>query len=271
MSLPVKAWSFQRKVIRQIHNRRVIQYFRDIPELDDDALSTGRKNIRACCLIGANDNQGLVQLKMDTFFYLVQEVQYKPDVYGMPVADHGELFAYTPQVELYFAENQIEVEEGYKPTSAQISFRLLDEKYKSVTPSEARVLAAKIKSLFVIGQRGYKWKKGRTKLLYNDKPNGYQLKIYCYDEAEGKSILNKILDIQGHNIDPDKLFFSKREGSFPTVPPTKTIYGKARRLPRQRPVANVSFRYAVLKIWGITEPIPLVDLTGTKNKALVEV
>jgi hypothetical protein len=91
------------------------------------------------------------------------------------------------------------------------------------------------------------------------------LQLLVRDKTEGKRIVDKVLDIQGHSPDWKKFNHAENEipsEAFPIVPGNQTILGKSRKKPRKRPIADVRFQYAVIKIDGLPHPITLVDRSG---------
>ncbi|MFG6105225.1 hypothetical protein U2F10_23410 [Leptothoe sp. EHU-05/26/07-4] len=81
-----------------------------------------------------------------------------------------------------------------------------------------------------------------------------------------------VLDIQ--NDTPEWSYFNEKvnaepAAAFPTIPDIDQAYGKSRRQPRRRPVADVRFQYASLEVLGVPNPIILVDRTGILPAPLV--
>jgi hypothetical protein len=170
-------------------------------------------------------------------------------------------------VTLYFKEDAADVEDGYKPISAEVSFRLKSSD-DNITPSEAQVLANKIRSEFATGN-GYRWRKGRTLLSYKDVEKGYILKVYAASESEGKEVIRKVMSIQNDTIDEDLLKVNQLVNAPPIVPETHMVYGKIRRKPRKRPVGWVRFLFAEMHIWGLPNAVVLVDRSGQRRSALI--
>lgn len=192
-------------------------------------------------------------------------------VYGVPVAEYDGYVSFKPQIQLYFQEDQDDVEQGYAPVTGEIGFRLMNETNETVTEANVNLWANKVKTNFTTGG-GFIWRKGRLKVTYFDRVKGYQLRLLVTTEAEGRRVIEQVLDIQGHS--PDWKFMNVVETSeaasrFPTVPPMKTLIGKTRRMPRRRPVANVRFRHALLYVYGLPNPIVLVDTLGRYGNPVV--
>jgi hypothetical protein len=270
MSLPenFNEWEHLQDQVRRIHNEEVREWFSNAPDLD---ISTPRASLKHACLIKDDDSVGMVQLRQWLF-----EVQAKhakslqPDIYGLPVTTFQTQVEFKPQVQLYFMESLRDVESGYSPVEAEISFRLTESQYQQdVSPAEAKILANKIRSAMATPL--FTWAKGRILCTYKDSDRGYNFQLYTTNEAEGKRVIEQVLDIRSHSPDWDYLVVHESKRNFPIVPPTKTVYGKSRRQPRKRPRANVRFRYATLHLYGLQNPVNLVDTTGFRHKPLVKV
>jgi hypothetical protein len=268
--MPENSWEHLQSVLQNVHNRRVREEFSDVGD-DSDDISTPRASLRTACKITDDDSAIIALMRMMLFYMPLRKASdMHPPLYTMPVSTYQESIKFAPQVVLYFKEDLSDVETGYAPIEAEISFRLVDETSTTYTEAKARVLANKIKAEFALGGTGYRWKKGRVKLSYRKPEDGYQMLINAFSEAEGKEVLNKVLDLHGHTIDGDKLSISQMESLPPIVPPTQMIYGKARRLPRKRPVGHVRFVYADLHIHGISNAITLIDLSRRRSKPLIK-
>lgn len=266
MALPSNfaAWEHLQTTIMQVHNRLVREEFKDVSEEDDwsPVITTPRASLRTACTMYDDDSAVQALNRMFLFYILLRgAVDLQQPHYTIPVDRYQEQVKFAPQVTLYFREDLDEVEQGYKPIDAEISFRVQNETYETFNETKAKSLARKIHGLFISGGQGTRWKKGRTKLSYRDKENGYQFSVNAASEAEGKQIINKVLDVQGDSIDPQKLSITTLSSAPPIVPPIDRVYGESRRLPRHRPVGNVRFRFAEVHVWGIGKPITLLDAT----------
>lgn len=140
----------------------------------------------------------------------------------------------------------------------------MHETDSSLSEAKIKTYAKKIASSFA-KPKSLVWKKGKELSSYTDWEKGYQLQLLVRSKSEGKSLVNNILDIQNHS--PDWSKFNHQENdqpskAYPTLPERQTILGKARKKPRRRPIADVRFQYAILKLWGLPNPIPLVDRSG---------
>lgn len=259
-------WEHLQSVLISVHNKRVRDEFNDA---DDDDLSTPRSSLKLACTLRDTDSAIQTMLRMELFYMSLRGASdLHPPLYTMPVDHYQQDVKFAPQVSLYFREDLDDVEEGYAPIDAKISFRVQNETYQTFTPANAQSLANQVRSEFAPGQ-GYRWQKGRTKLSYRDKDKGYQFSVNAFSETEGRAVISKVLSLQSDTIDNSALTISKMADTPPIVPPAQMVYGQNRRLPRKRPVGFVRFRYAEAHIWGVPKPIILVDTTGRRPNALI--
>jgi len=258
-------------VVRTVQNRIVREEFSDLGGEDwDDDITTARGSLRVACTHQDLDSIDMTLTRLWLFYGCLRKAQdFHPAIYGIPVAHYQESFKFLPQVRLYFSEAPNEIDFDYEPLRAEITFRLMGETSSSITPAKAETLATRIKTLFAPGNVPFRWKKGQLKMTYKRPEQGYHLILSPWSEADGKRVLEQVLDINSHSIDNRYLFVSKREATYPTIPPTELIYGKQRREPRRRATGNVRFRYAELKIWGMPRDITLVDLSGFRRDPLI--
>ena len=260
-------WEHLQSVLMQTHNRIIRDEFSDI-EPDDD-ITTPRGSLKVACLLKDSDSALMTILRYWLFYVDLKKAQdLAPAIYGVPITSFQEHFQFAPHIKLYFLEDGDDVAEGYSRVKGEISFKLIGETSESITPAKAESLAHKIRTAFATGS-GFVWKKGRIKVSYLDKARGYDFRLLVTTEAEGRRVIEQVLDIQNHTPDWDNLSIAESRADFPITPPTRHIYGKSRRLPRRRPRADVRFRVAELHIWGVPLPVILVDNTGTYRNALV--
>lgn len=261
------AWEHLQGVIMQVHNRIVREEFNDI-EPDDD-ITTPRGNLKAACLLKDTDSALMTILRYWVFYVDLKKAQdLAPAIYGIPITTFQEQFLFAPHIKLFFLEDVNDVEDGYSRVKGEISFKLVGYTSESITPSNAESLAHKIRTAFATGS-GFVWKKGRVKASYVDKARGYDFRLLVTTEAEGRRVIEQVLDIQNHSPDWDNLSIAESRANFPITPPTRRIYGRSRRLPRKRPRADVRFRVAELHVWGVPTPVVLVDTTGYYRNALI--
>lgn len=261
-------------LLRKTHNDQVKDFFADFDRdnIDPD-ITTPRASLRTACLITDKDNWGMIQARLSLFYYTLRQAQdLQAPVYGEPIGLFNEQRKYRPQIYLHFKEPLDEVEAGFHPLEARITFRLMNETETSLTTTELTSLANRIKQEFG-ANFGYKWKKGKTLCNYVDPPRGYSLQIYAYSITEGKEVIGKILDIQNHSPEWSKLTVSENDRpteAYPVMPPIRNILGKQVREPRRRPVGNVQFTHATCQIWGLQKPVALIDLRGRLLNTLVQ-
>lgn len=268
--IPDNDWENLQNVLRNVHNRIVREEFSDVgPDDWDPDITTPRGQLRYACTMKDDDTADMSLIRMFLFYVILRKASdLHPALYTMPTDRYQQLVRFSPQVTLYFKEDIEDVEEGYAPIDAEISFRLMNETFETVTKADLQRVATRIRSEFAAGN-GYRWQKGRYKCNYRDQESGYQLSINAYSESEAREVIRKVLDIQGHVLDGSKLTIQQMSESPPIVPPMKSILGKNRRLPRKRPVGYVRFVYAEAHVWGIPEGICLIDRSGRRRNPVV--
>lgn len=275
MALPdgFNAFEHLQDTIRKTLAREVREAFDDLGENWDPNVATPRSSLRVACTPQDNDTAEMLTMRMLFFYMTMRQAQdLQPPVYGMPVGTYHETRKFRPHVTLYFKEDEEDVDPDYQPIRSQISFRLMNESETTISKSELTTLANKIKTEFG-GRTPYKWHKGKVMCHYCDPPKGYGFRVFAYSIAEGKEVINKVLDLQSHSYEADKLTINESDspaGAYPTIPPSKSILGKSTRLPRKRPVGYVRFQRATCQIWGLTKPVMLLDTTGRVLDALVD-
>lgn len=278
MALPDNFSDFEhlQDVWRRIHNRRVNEHFRDLADPDTDweaEIETPRGNLRVACTMKDADTADMCTIRTLLFWLVLGEAAaLQAPIYGMPTFDYQEVRKFRPQIQLYFQEDYNDVAEGYAPVTGEISFRLMNQTSETLSQSEVTQYATRVRNAFASGS-GFVWKKGKVMCAYTDRARGYQLQLICRNKAEGKSLIEQVLDIQNHTPDWKYLNTSENEEvmqQYPIVPPNQVILGRSRRLPRARPIADVRFQFAALHIWGLPKPIVLVDRSGTRRGAVID-
>ncbi|AFZ12629.1 hypothetical protein Cri9333_1744 [Crinalium epipsammum PCC 9333] len=265
---PSRQWNFLKTWLRKVYNKEVHEYFKDLSPLDDPDINSGRSATKAACLIAAVDSQNMALLKMNNFYYVVQKSHLKPAIFGQTISSYQEsTVPYKPQVLLYFKQDGASVPNDKEPVTAEISFRLVKETHKTIEPIEAKRLATKIKNIFTLAD-GYKFSKGKIICTYKDIENGYQIRLYVPSDTEAVEVIKKVLSIQDHAYNDD--FFTSHIPKKDTInnPGKETVYGRLVSKRRWRPTAIVRFQYATLDIYGLDQPIVLVDRSGTYWGAL---
>jgi hypothetical protein len=259
-------------VMRNVINRDIIKDFADVTE-DLPYIGSPRSSLRAACYHDDKDSIIISVARLLTYYFICRRGQdLHPPLYTLPVGTQQAQRRFAPQIHLYFEEPRNHTEPGYAPVEGTISFRIMGKDYDEVTRSNAETWAQRIKTLFG-GSTPFVWRKGKVLCAYTDKEKGYQLQLLCRDETEGKRVIEQVLDIQQHTPDySSHMTISTAEsptGKYPTIPQTKTIYGRSRHLPRRRPIADVTFLYGTLHLWGMPNPVVLYDRRGHYKNALV--
>lgn len=261
MSLPNGFSEFEhlQDQIRIVQNKRVREWFSGV---DDNDIGTPRASLKHACVLKDDDTADMSIMRLWLFEVFVGHAQaFHPPLYSIPSMDFQDHAKFKPQITLHFAEDYDEVDPGYARVAGEVSIRLMKETDTTMTNADVKAYANKIKTLFATGTP-FIWKKGKYMFSYTDTEKGYRLQILSTSEAEAKKTIEQILDIQSHTPDWDNL--NKNEAvnisaRYPTIPPKKTILGKSRRMPRRRPTASVKFQYALLHLYGLPNPIVLVD------------
>lgn len=120
---------------------------------------------------------------------------------------------------------------------------------------------------------GFLWRKGREIASYTHWKKGYQLQLLVRSDAEGRRVVEQVLILQNDSPDWGCLinfqFTADLANAYPTVPEVENVYRTSRRLPRQRPVADIRFQYAALHVEDVPNPIILADRTPVLSVSLV--
>lgn len=259
-------WEHFQSVLIRTQNRVVREEFRDVGDDDwDPDIATPRGSLRVACTLKDNDSTLFVILRLFLYYFVLRKARdLVHPVYGSLIEGEGTGRKYKPQITLFFQEDLQDIETGYAPVTGEISFRLMNQASDNLTESELKEYARKIKTAFTTGE-GFVWKKGKELSSYTDWDKGYQLQLLVRNKAEGRRIVEQVLDIQGHSPQWEKFNHQENENpsdAYPTVPGNEFILGKSRKKPRKRPIADVRFQYAILKTFGLPNPICLVDRSG---------
>ena len=270
-------WEQLQDVLMWTQNRRVLEEFRDVSPPEEEwvaNLRTPRARLRWACTLKDTDSAIMVLSRLWLFYVIMgQAAAFQGPIFGIPVTGFQEARKYQPQIQLYFVEDWQDVDEGYSPVSGQISFRLPNFDPETSTEAQANTLALRVRSAFASGN-GFVWKKGKVMVSYTDRTKGYALILLCRSASEGRRVIEQVLDIQQDAPDWSKMNVSENQSEserYPIIPRTQRILGRTRRGPRQRPVADVRFQHATLHIWGLPNPLVLVDRSRTFRNPLVEV
>lgn len=264
----MSSWEHLQNVLQQVHNRIVRDEFRDV-DGDDDNISTSRSSLRSASLIRDSDSATTVLNRFFLFYVMLRKASdLHPALYTTPVDRFQQSVKFQPQVTLYFREDLEDVDEGFEPIDAALSFRIQNQTEDTISQADLRNIATRIRTEFGTGN-GYRWRKGRISVIYTDVKKGYRMRIHSSSESDGKEVIGKILDLQGDSIDRSKITINQLDEAPPIIPPTKSILGRSRRMPRRRPVGWVRFQWAEAHIWGVPNPIQLIDRTGRRRNPLI--
>ena len=270
-------WEQLQDVLMWLHNRRVIQEFRDLSPVDATwtvSLSSSRGRLRWACTIKENDSALIVILRMWLFYVMLgQAAAFQTPVYGIPIPGYQQSRKFQPQVELVFIEDLQDVEPGYSAVTGRICFRIMNQESDTLTEAEVNQIALKVRTAFATGP-GFVWRKGRTMATYTDRRRGYKLQLLVRTDTEARRVIEQVLDIQNHVPNWENLNISQNENAaarYPIVPPMQRVLGRNRRSPRLRPIADVRFVAAFLHVHGLPNPVVLVDRSGRHRNPTVTV
>jgi|GEM_PF-664839 len=262
--------------VRRYLNKQIREDFRDLFGSGDTwepEIGTTRGAMLRALLHEDSDPIAVTTTRLMLYYFTYGKAQkLQTPMYGIPIAEYNEKLVFSPQIELYFSEALDEVDTDFQPLHGRIKFRLAGETNEGMTRAKAETYARKVKLNFTPND-GFRWHKGWHRANYYDKKRGYDLRLNVSDKAEGKRIVEQVLDIQSHTPNWELFGFSERDdpsGAFPTVPGTDRIYGQTRKLPRKRPRGYVRFRIADLHIYPMPRPVTLVDMTGRRTQAIVK-
>jgi hypothetical protein len=271
MPLPATFSPFEhlQDTIRQAVNRQVRFEFDDI-DIDDD-ISTPRGSLRVACLHTDKDSAMMMIIRL-LLYYVVVKGFGCPEIYSIPLSQVNEGLRYKPQIHLHFIEPFRLVQEGETPIDSQIKgIRLMGETNEGITQADALRYAQRIKTLFGAGN-GFTWKRGKNMFTYSDMEKGYNMQLLVFNLAEGKRIVEQVLDIQGHTPDWEKGNYKENLEplqAFPAIPPRKNRLSKSVKQKRKRPVTTINFQWAQLHVEGLPKPVVLYDKSGAYKSPLV--
>lgn len=256
--------------LRKYYNREVREWFDDV-DLDNLDINVPRQSMALACRHQDQDSF-IITIGRQLFFESIRN-RYAIAQSGVGETQLKQTVRRTthPKITLYFIEDLSDVADGYAPVDGKISVRLMDYDQGSITEAIARTYATRIKSAFAAGS-GFVWKKGKTMCSYTDWEKGYQLQLLCRNEAEGRRVVEQVLDIQNDSPDWSRLNITENgepAQAYPTISDLDRAYGENRRQPRRRPIADVRFQTAFLHVLGVPAPIVLVDRSAIYPQALV--
>lgn len=272
-------WEHLQSTLIKFQNKQVRDWFSDLggDEWNPD-ISTSRGSLRYACTLKDTDTAAMTFCRLYLFSDLLRGrfeafFSAEGDETQTTTLTYDNLRESKPQIILWFLEDVGDVEPGYAPVKGRISFRLMNKTVESINQSDLTFYANRVKSEFALNG-GYVWRKGRLMASYADWSKGLQLQVLCRNESDGSALINKVLDVLGESIDNSVLKYSETAdaiAAYPVIPPTDTILGKATRLPRRRPIADVRFAYAELFLGKGLRRITLVDRIGFKPNPVVAI
>jgi hypothetical protein len=269
--MPDRSWALQRKLMRAPNigfNAEVYRWFKDL----DDVPSVSRTALRDSLLIQPKESRTSALFKVQYFRDFVQKVHNRVNIIGVPKEkfDVTIELKYKPIVQLYFQQDKAAVSPDYAPITAEISFRLMDESTETITQANITALANKIRTEFATGA-GYTFNKGKYIATYYDKPQGYYLRIYVLNDAEGVEVVRKVLSIRNHTYNEEFFRITEPKKNSVNTTSNQTILGKIYKEPRWRPTATVRFQWASLILHTVPDPIFLVDRTFSRYRPVISI
>lgn len=189
---------------------------------------------------------------------------------GLAEFDEGLNFARKgqPTIVLIFTENGEDVEDGFQPVSARISFRLMkftDNPERADPTLNANPLelikdadlnrwGTRIAQYLYPGNTPYKYRKGKEKFCYHDWANGFSSWYPVRDRKDGVDLVKALLNIMELTYKPEYAKHTTSEDpttTYPVLPKKVTpnfgqFKGQEIYLPRRYPIADVHFRTAYL-------------------------
>lgn len=270
-------------VARRYLNKQIREDFRD-KFGDDDTwepeIGTTRGSMLRALLHEDSDPIQVTAVRMMLYYFTYGKAKdLQAPIYGIPVAEYDRSYKYRPQIYLHFYQSRINFpsstnnnELNSKAIESRISFRLMNETSESITITELERYSNRIKTNFGTNG-GYRWEKGRVRVNYYDKEKGYKLSLLCRTKADGKALVEQVLDIQQHTPDWTNMTTTENEDplqAYPDIPQPRTrrILGKTVKTPYERPTVDVRYRYSTVHIHGLGEPRGLHDLTNTMKNPI---
>ncbi|MEG4579362.1 hypothetical protein QUA71_06965 [Microcoleus sp. MON1_C5] len=165
-----------------------------------------------------------------------------------------------PEIKLYFR--------GEKRAEAETSFRIMNKTDDPKIPlsliekSDLKTYARKIKEQFATPNL-FVWQKGKEILSYQNRWQGFDGQWWlCRNETAGRALLTKILAVADLALDTSKIRMSQatdEAAAFPVNPPDITVLGEVVRQDVERPLVEVAFWRAEIKLAKLPKPIALVE------------
>jgi len=165
-----------------------------------------------------------------------------------------------PLIKLYF----LGVEGGEAETSFRIVGKTDDPKIPlpQIDKSDLRKYAALIKEQFATPDL-FVWQKGREIVSYKNRWQGFDGQWWlCRNQAAGVTLLTKLLAVAGLSLDTSKIRMSiatDEAAAFPANPGDVVVLGEVVKQETERPIIDVNFFRAEIKLSKLKNPIPLVE------------
>jgi len=165
-----------------------------------------------------------------------------------------------PHIKLYFrGEGRAEGETSLcimtKTDDPKIPLPLIDK-------SDLRQYANKIKEQFAMPNL-FVWEKGKEIISYKNRWQGFDGQYWlCRNETSGRALLNKLVNVLGVPLDGSKVRMSKatdEAAAFPANPPDVIVLNEPVPQETERPLVDVSFWRAEMKLAKQRSPILLVE------------
>jgi hypothetical protein len=174
-----------------------------------------------------------------------------------------------PKIKLFFKENILDVEPGYRAVEAELKITIMKSEWKNISnisKNDIEQLARAVKNVFY----DFSFKKGKLTCSYKNLEQGYDNWVYVRNKDEGMRVMTALVGVQGHTLDRRRLNFTETDdevGAYPIVPATVTALGEQLKLSRKRPIAEVKFTHAKIFLPGLSDWLGLVDSAGNIFKS----
>lgn len=165
-----------------------------------------------------------------------------------------------PKIKLFF--------KGENKAEGETSFRIMNRTDDSKIPlplidkSDLRKYAERIKQEFATPNL-FVWQKGKEAFSYKNRWQGFDGQWWLSrNETAGRALLTKLLAIAELPLDNSKTRVSKATDenlAFPSNPPDVVVLGEPVSQDKQRPLVDVTFYRAEIKLAKMRSPIPLVE------------
>lgn len=254
-----RQWQMMRSFLRQTHNKEVHEYFKNNDEELDN--STGPRTAKACCLVGAQDSQGIAQMKLENFERLKRRAGYYDNPHDFVYLDSPSIQGY-PQIQLHFWEKYSSAKaRGYDEKKVRISFRIDNENWPE---AEIKLMASKVKAKFATPIVSIDLDE-KTQ-VYFDRKQKIQFKIPVGTREEAIRLLDPVFELMGKTPNWDNLGEARRPRN--STAEIIRVAGETINRGIKRPSINCYFKYAIAKVYPYPADFVLVDTTRTYWNAL---